>query len=161
MKNIRKILRKKVKTEKIVVVIFATLYIWPWVFPQHVAYAATGTLSENIVVEENIQTVLIDKGEPDEIRWVTMTGYSSTPDQTDDTPFITANQTHVRWGIGASNFLSFNSQIQVPEYFDDETFIITDRMHSRFSDRIDIWFPTREEAMAFGKRRLQVEIWYY
>ena len=135
------------------------LYIWPWVFPNHIAYAYsvdTGTLNK-----EAIETVLKDIPPPDMIMTVTATGYSSTFDQTDDTPFITANGTRVRWGIVATNLFPFNSRVRIKSEFGDEIFIVTDRMHPRFSNRIDIWFPTREEALAFGKQRILVEVWRY
>src|SRR3990167_1248447 len=38
-------------------------------------------------------------------RYVTITAYSSTPEETDSTPFITASGTHVRDGVVAANFL--------------------------------------------------------
>ena len=40
---------------------------------------------------------------------VTITAYSSTPDQTDSTPFITAYNTFVRDGIVAANFLKIRN----------------------------------------------------
>jgi 3D (Asp-Asp-Asp) domain-containing protein len=57
--------------------------------------------------------------------------------------------------------MPFNSRVRFPEYFGEEIFMVTDRTHPRFGDRIDIWFPSREEALEFGKRRLKVEIWKY
>ena len=49
--------------------------------------------------------------------WVT--AYSSTPEETDDTPFITASNTRVRHGIVATNMLPFGTRIQFPEVFGD------------------------------------------
>lgn len=82
---------------------------------------------------------------------VTVTGYSSTPDQTDDTPFITASGKRVRDGIVAANFLRFSTKIKIPELFGDKVFIVEDRMNRRYYDRVDVWFPTRGEALRFGK----------
>ena len=81
---------------------------------------------------------------------VELTGYSSTPDQTDETPFVTAANTKARDGIVASNFLSFGTKIRIPELFGDKIFTVEDRMHERFNDRIDVWFPTRKQAQEFG-----------
>ncbi|MEK7627296.1 MAG: hypothetical protein AAB397_01795 [Patescibacteria group bacterium] len=81
---------------------------------------------------------------------VTITAYSSTPDQTDSTPFITAYNTFVRDGIVAANFLKFGTKIKIPRYFGDKIFTVEDRMHQRFSNRVDIWFPTRQDAKNFG-----------
>lgn len=86
---------------------------------------------------------------------VEMTAYSSTPDQTDSSPFITANGTHVHEGTLACNFLPFGTKVKIPEYFGDRIFIVEDRMAKRFSNRMDVWFPSRSAAMQFGKRYLE------
>lgn len=89
---------------------------------------------------------------------VAITGYSSTPDQTDHTPFITAAGTHVRDGVIAANFLPFGTVIKIPELFGDKTFIVEDRMASRYWFNIDIWFPERELAKEFGIKKVKIEI---
>lgn len=89
---------------------------------------------------------------------VTMTAYSSTPDQTDDSPFITANGEHVYDGGVACNFLPFGAKVRIPDYFGDKVFTVNDRMAKRFSDRIDVWMETRSDALQFGRRTLAVEI---
>jgi 3D (Asp-Asp-Asp) domain-containing protein len=90
---------------------------------------------------------------------VTLTAYSSTVDQTDDSPFITASNTMVRDGIIAANFLPFGTKVQIPSLFGEKVFVVEDRMHSRFNDRIDIWFPDRATAKQFGKREATVVIY--
>jgi len=89
---------------------------------------------------------------------VFVTGYSSTPDQTDETPFITAYNTEVRDGVVAANFLPAGTKIRIPELFGDKIFVVEDRMHERFSDRIDIWFSDRESAQNFGLRKATIQI---
>jgi 3D (Asp-Asp-Asp) domain-containing protein len=89
---------------------------------------------------------------------VPMTAYSSTPDQTDDTPFITASGTHVRDGIVAANFLPIGTQVKIPEMYGDKIFVVEDRMNARYHYKMDIWMETRQEAMNFGLRYLEVEI---
>lgn len=89
---------------------------------------------------------------------VLITAYSSTPDQTDDSPFITASNTHVRDGVVAANFLPFKTKIRIPKLFGDKIFTVEDRMRSNV--KVDIWFPTRQEALNFGARRTQIEIVY-
>ena len=91
-------------------------------------------------------------------RTVVITGYSSTVDQTDSTPFITASNKRVRPGIVAANFLPFGTQIKVPKYFGDRVFIVEDRMNKRFNNRVDIWFTSRGEALRFGKVLTTIEI---
>lgn len=142
--------------EKAIVALFMAFYVWPWVFPQYAINAADIAFA----AEPGILPAT-EVREPDETRWVTVTAYSSTPDQTDSTPFNTATGEHVYWGGVAANSLTINSRVRFPGYHEDQMFRVNDRMHPRFSDRIDIWFPTRAEAQAWGKRRVQVEIWYY
>ncbi len=89
---------------------------------------------------------------------VTMTAYSSTPGQTDDSPFITANGSHVRDGIVAANFLPFGTKVKIPELYGDKVFSVEDRMNARYYYKIDIWMPTYEEAKNFGVQYVEVEI---
>lgn len=85
-----------------------------------------------------------------------LTAYSSTPDQTDDTPFITASGTRTRDGIIASNFLAFGTKVRIPEIFGDKVFTVEDRMAKKHSDKIDIWFPERHLAKKFGVQEAEV-----
>ncbi len=89
---------------------------------------------------------------------VFVTAYSSTPDQTDASPFITANGTVVRDGLVAANFLPFGVRVRFPELYGDKEFVVADRMNARYNKRIDIWVPTRAQAKQFGKQYLDVEI---
>ena len=89
---------------------------------------------------------------------VTMTAYSSTPDQTDGNPFITASGSHVHWGTVAANFLPFGTKIRIPDYFGNQVFTVEDRTARKYNQRVDVWFPTRGEAIQFGKRTLRIEI---
>lgn len=103
----------------------------------------------------------ISKDVPIESFWVYVTAYSSTPDQTDDTPFITANGTYVYDGIVATNILPFKTRLKFPEKFGEKEFLVEDRMNSRYNNkrRMDIWMPTREEARQFGAQWLEVDIY--
>ncbi len=90
---------------------------------------------------------------------VVVTGYSSTPCQTDDDPYITAAGTLVRKGIVANNFLPFGTKIKIPELFGDEIFIVEDRMHWRKGNYIvDVWFPDYWQALNFGAHKTYIEI---
>ena len=89
---------------------------------------------------------------------ITITAYSSTPDQTDSTPFITASGYPVKDGVVASNFLAFNTKIKLPELYGEKIFIVKDRMAKKNSHKIDIWFSTTEEAVIFGVKKTKVEI---
>lgn len=89
---------------------------------------------------------------------VVMTAYSSHPDETDSTPFLTASGTATRDGVVAANFLPFGTAVKIPELFGDKVFIVEDRMHRRFSKRMDIWMPSKKDAIIFGKVSAEIEI---
>ncbi len=89
---------------------------------------------------------------------VVASGYSSTPDQTDDTPFITAKGTYVRDGIIATNILPFGTLVKIPAIYGDKIFVVEDRMNRRYQNNIDIWFPDRQTALEFGRKTVEIEI---
>ncbi|MCH8987109.1 3D domain-containing protein [Patescibacteria group bacterium] len=89
---------------------------------------------------------------------VIVTAYSSTPDQTDDTPFITASGNWVRDGIVATNILPMGTKIKIPEVYGDRIFVVDDRMHPRKQYNVDIWFPSYWEAKNFGVKRTYIEV---
>ena len=91
-------------------------------------------------------------------RVVIVTAYSSTPDQTDNSPFITASGSYVRDGIVAANFLKFGTQVKFPRLYGDKVFVVEDRMALKNSHKIDIWMPTRDEAIEFGVKKTEMII---
>lgn len=97
--------------------------------------------------------------QPRKTIWVTVTAYSSTVDQCDDSPFITANGSWVRDGIVAANFLPFGAKIKLPAVAGDKVFSVEDRMNIKYNYRLDIWMPTREEAKKFGVQYVKAEIY--
>ena len=90
---------------------------------------------------------------------VPVTAYSSTPDQTDSTPFITASGSHVRDGVIAANFLPIGTRVKIPEIYGDKVFIVEDRMNARYHYRADIWMETREEAVRWGIKYVTLEVY--
>lgn len=126
--------------------------------------AAPGISLENNLHDSLSQalssTVLVSANRPTatKIMHVTLTGYSSTPDQTDDTPFIAASGKYVYDGMIAANFLPFGTRVKIPELFGDKIFTVDDRMHKRFNDRVDIWFPDRTSAIRFGIKNAEIVI---
>jgi 3D (Asp-Asp-Asp) domain-containing protein len=93
---------------------------------------------------------------------VVATGYSSTVWQTDSTPFITAANTATRNGILALSRdllthytpdapFSFGDYVHIPGLGD---FLVEDSMNARWDNRVDIWFPSRMEALRFGVRQV-------
>ncbi|MBI5401250.1 3D domain-containing protein [Candidatus Wolfebacteria bacterium] len=91
---------------------------------------------------------------------VVITGYSSSVDETDDTPYITASGTFVRHGVAASNFLPLGTKFRVPEIYGDKVFTIEDRMNPRYNDKnwVDIWFDSKATAKVFGKKSAEIEV---
>ena len=89
---------------------------------------------------------------------VTATAYSSTPGQTDDTPFITAAGTETRAGIVAANFLPMGTSIRMPELYGEKVFVVEDRMHPRKGYQVDIWFADTKEALDFGAKIVTIEV---
>jgi len=88
--------------------------------------------------------------------WVT--AYSSTPEETDDTPFITAKGTEVRDGVIAINSLPFGTRVKIPKLFGDKIFVVEDRMHRRKENFLDVWMPSKQAAEDFGINYTEVVV---
>jgi len=116
-----------------------------------------------LTIQEN-SLLPINSAQPDEERItrrirVIVTAYSSSPWETDDTPYITASGSFVREGIAANNLLSFGTRFKMPEIFGERIFVVEDRLNPRKGYyHVDIWFPSREEALNFGSKRTYIEI---
>lgn len=92
-------------------------------------------------------------------REMVITAYSSTPGQTDSTPFLTASGCYVKDGVIANNMLPFGTKIRIPEIYGDKIFEVQDRLNSRKGgDHIDIWLPSYQEAKEFGVKKTYIEI---
>ncbi len=93
---------------------------------------------------------------------VRLSAYTSTPDQTDSTPFIAASGKRVHDGMVAANWLPFGTIVKIPSLFGDKEFVVEDRMNARYAEgHMDIWFDTtKSEARKFGVRHRIVEVYY-
>ena len=89
---------------------------------------------------------------------VSASAYSSSVDETDSTPFITARGTYVRDGIVAANFLPFGTAIKIPAIYGNKIFVVEDRMNKRYNLNVDLWFPSKELAKQFGRKTIKIEI---
>jgi 3D (Asp-Asp-Asp) domain-containing protein len=89
---------------------------------------------------------------------VQVSGYNSEVGQTDDSPFITANGSHVRDGIVASNMFPFGTIIKIPALYGDKIFVVEDRMNKRYQKNVDIWFASHADAVKLGRRTVQIEV---
>jgi len=122
---------------------------------------------ENVVIGPQNQILPNSENKSPEVRVIstsirTITAYNSVPEQTDDTPCITANGFNVceHWTEDtiAANFLKFGTKVRIPELFGDRIFIVRDRMNKRFSDRVDVWMKEVPDARKFGKRTAYIEV---
>ncbi len=147
--------------------VFALVFIAAagWLFPP----SAAESVLEKIEFKLPLGVIIVNKNsilqasppgvpEPAAKFIIYVTAYSSSEDETDSTPFITASGTRVRDGVVASNFFGFGTKVRIPRLFGDKVFVIEDRMHERYQDRIDIWMPSKWHALRFGKQIAEVEI---
>jgi 3D (Asp-Asp-Asp) domain-containing protein len=143
------------------------LIISTWALP--IYSAATFTKNYRISPIENhitsIQTVLatttpeIIKKQPltGTIREITM--FTSRIEETDASPFITANGTDLRninYNACASNAFSFGTKLQIEGLGDC---VVVDRMNKRYSNSVDWYAGTDlDRAIKFGRQKLLVKI---
>ncbi|KKR48529.1 MAG: hypothetical protein UT86_C0004G0013 [Candidatus Magasanikbacteria bacterium GW2011_GWC2_40_17] len=111
--------------------------------------------------QNNLSLPTSPERQPRKIVEAVVTVYTSTPDQTDDSPFIAANGQRVYDGLVAANWLPLGTHVRFPEMYGDKIFTINDRMNKKYGyGRADIWFNTsRAEALKFGVQRLKMEIY--
>ena len=118
-------------------------------------------ISGPLTIGENSLLAASPLPEPKVVKRIKMmtTAYSSTPQQTDSDPFITAAGTHVRDGIVANNLLPFGTKIRIPEIYGEKVFVVEDRMNRKKGYyHLDIWFPSYWEAKNFGAKTAYIEI---
>ena len=171
MKQLKTLLYKAKKTAKRlykrrVEITILAIFLVEFAFPQTVAATPIANALTNpaITVEQFVNTLpeSADRA-PRKTMRVTVTAYTSTVDQTDASPCITANGLNVcerdTEDIIAANFLPFGTRVKMPEYFGDRVFIVADRMNARYTNRVDVWLKDRNDAKQFGVRYLEIEIY--
>ncbi len=150
--TLQKQLNKAKKT--VLSAIFAAL-ITTSVQPQIAHAEAISTNSFESSVPEVVAIPVIIK----QTLRITATAYSSTPDQTDATPFTTSNGTEVYDGLIAANWLKYGTKIRIPDMFGDKVFTVNDRMNARYdTGRLDVWMKTRDAAKQFGIRHIRIQV---
>jgi 3D (Asp-Asp-Asp) domain-containing protein len=82
--------------------------------------------------------------------------YSSSLGETDSDPFTTATGERAAAGTLAANWLPFGTTVRVGEV----VYTVKDRMNSRYDDKyvIDLWQSSADAAVAWGVRRVEIEI---
>ncbi|MBI4837520.1 MAG: 3D domain-containing protein [Candidatus Portnoybacteria bacterium] len=91
-------------------------------------------------------------------RLAVITAYSSSPDETDSSPFITAAGTRTRDGVIAANFLNFGTRVKIPALYGEKVFVVEDRMAARNSGKVDVWMPSKSLAMQFGVKKAEIVV---
>lgn len=95
------------------------------------------------------------------------TAYNSLAAQTDSNPYITATGTRTRPGVVALSrdmlrIFPYGTRLRIEPlngsypYLTGRTFIVEDTMHARKTNQVDIWMPTRQQAMQWGVRSVRV-----
>lgn len=92
----------------------------------------------------------VNQYEPAEV-----SGYSSEVGQTDSTPFIMASNKRVYDGAIANNCKDFGEKV----WLMGKEYTVEDRMNRRYDcTHYDIWFESKDEALAFGRQQLIVQV---
>jgi len=108
------------------------------------------------------QYIKINNAKEPKILKLYVTAYSSTSEETDDTPCLTASGydlcNHDLENVVACNFLPFGSQVIFPDLNPNKIYTVVDRMHKKYNSRLDIWMRDRQSARNFGLKYLTVEI---
>lgn len=95
---------------------------------------------------------------------VVATAYNSRRNQTDSTPWRTANSRLVRDGDIACNFLPLGTLVRItdgPDLIRGKIFRVEDRLANPPPlgwNQIDIWMLRVSDAIAFGKKNLTLEV---
>ena len=95
--------------------------------------------------------------EMNEIGYRVVTAYNPVPNQTDNTPCISASGINVcetSKNIVATNEFAFGTMLKI----DGKIWEVQDRMNIRYSYRIDLLMEDYREAKDWGKRTLKIEL---
>lgn len=92
-----------------------------------------------------------------ELMRATVSGYTSSADETDDTPEINASGLKPGPGsIACPARYPFGTRVIIA----GDEYACDDRMNERYAhgDHFDIWFPSKAEAMHWGRQTVTVEV---
>jgi 3D (Asp-Asp-Asp) domain-containing protein len=106
---------------------------------------------------------------------VSVSTYNSIPNQTDSTPFITATGTRTRYGVVAvsRDILSkvgYGAKVRIVQWTGGRgcnhrtipqgtIYAVEDTMAKSQWRRMDIWLPSRTQAINFGRCNAVVEVY--
>lgn len=85
-----------------------------------------------------------------------VTAYTASPDECGKADGIMANGERAVAGVHcAADHLPFGTRIRLP---DGSERIVGDRFGGGYTDRLDLFMETKEEAIEFGRRWMFVEV---
>ena len=157
----------KLKTINIslILVILLTQIMFPSLVKAAKADSLANIKGNNLTISESPEGKLFHlvKGvkRPTKVVMTVLTAYSSTPDQTDEDPFIAASGKRVYDGMVAANWLPMGTKIKIPSIYGEKVFTVDDRMNARYGyGRMDIWMNApRAQVRQFGVKRASVEVY--
>lgn len=117
-----------------------------------------------VSIADTVVEPIIKEMRPETIKTIYMdaTAYTSSPEETDADPFVTADGSDVRDSIIATNVLPFGTKVRIPTVYGDRIFEVHDRMNARYSYRVDVWMADKQEVRQFGlKRNIPIEVVEY
>lgn len=113
---------------------------------------------EPIVSEEavDVREVPVPSDYQEELTAV-VTAYSSSPDETWGDPFIAANGERVFDGLVACpRRYPFDTLVLI----NGRVYVCGDRLHPKYDSRFDIWMDSKQKALNFGKKEIEVKVSY-
>lgn len=87
-----------------------------------------------------------------------VSAYTSSVDETDDDPFITASGSEVRHGtLACPSKLEFGTKVEI----DGIVYVCEDRMNKRYreKDNYDIWMESKDVAYEWGRKSIPIKIY--
>ena len=159
-----KINKKFVDKSAIVAAIFVLVFQFGFPNSSYIAFAGLG--SDHAVNYPN-SLPTAQKKELKLVKTMTIpvTAYNSLPGQTDNTPCITANGFDLcendTENVVAANFLPFGTMVKIPGHDPETIYTVQDRMNARYYYKMDIWMKNHSDAIKFGQRNLEIEIYEY
>ncbi len=115
---------------------------------------AIGFVLGVVLLDTFLSTSVVEAAEMQGVT-ATVTAYTSSVDETDDTPLVNAAGTEPHTGsIACPIRYPFGTVVR----FEGNAYVCDDRMSSKYSDRFDIWVETKAEAFEFGIRNVIIYI---
>ena len=133
------------------------LLLWGWGGYSYTIYSSAQTGEEGIVLflEQSAVSPAPEEGITLGIREIT--AYTPSPEETDDSPCITASGLDIcqtRLSVVATNELPFGRKVEIA----GQEYLVADRMSKKYPNRYDLLMYSKEEALNFGKQNLEVKL---